>query len=136
MNKSFQKTVASDERYTPKEIIDALGPSTQKESLHIPETCKENPDSFTSKMAAKAYVAYLVLSGKDIEGCTVRPLREVAEKAFIAGAKWQKEQMMKEAVEGEVYRYESYHRIATAIVVDIPRESIDNKVKLIIVKED
>lgn len=51
-------------------------------------------------------------------------------------ANWQKEQMMKEAVEGVVYRYESYQRIATAIIVDIPREILGNKVKIIIVKEE
>lgn len=43
---------------------------------------------------------------------------------------------MKDAVEGVVYRYESYKRIATAIIVDIPRETLGNRVKLIIVKED
>lgn len=52
-------------------------------------------------------------------------------------ANWQKEQMMKEAVEGVVYRYESYQRIATAIVVDINRELLGNKVNVIILpKED
>ena len=60
----------------------------------------------------------------------------LAKDAFIAGAEWQKEQMMKDAVEGVVYRYESYKRIATAIIVDIPRETLGNRVKLIIVKED
>lgn len=61
---------------------------------------------------------------------------ETAYRDFIAGAEWQKEQMMKEAVEGVVYRYESYQRIATAIIVDIPREILGNKVKIIIVKQD
>ena len=99
-----------------------------KDSLHIPETCKDNQDSFTSlEEAAAHYEKYnrqSILSSVDIVD------------AFIAGAKWMKEQMMKEAVEGVVYRYESFRKIATAIIVDIPREILGNKVKLIIVKED
>lgn len=47
-----------------------------------------------------------------------------------------KQKMMEGAVEGVVYRYESYQRIATAIIVDVPKESLGNKVKIIIVKED
>lgn len=54
----------------------------------------------------------------------------------IHGASWQKEQMMKEAVEGEVYLYHSYNRNATAIVVDIPKENLGDNVRIIIVKED
>lgn len=61
-----------------------------------------------------------------------------ADNAFIAGAEWQKEQMLKEAVEGEVYLYSSYKREATAIIVDIPKENLGDKVKIVIVpiKED
>lgn len=51
-------------------------------------------------------------------------------------ANWQKEQMMKDAVEGEVYLYESYKRTATAILVDVPKEELGDKVKIIIIKED
>ena len=58
-----------------------------------------------------------------------------ADDAFKAGAEWHEQQMMKEAVEGVVYRYESYQKIATAIIVDIPREILGNKVKIIIVKK-
>ena len=62
-------------------------------------------------------------------------MKSTARHFFNLGVEWQKEQMMKEAVEGVVYRYESYQRIATAIIVDIPREILGNKVKLIIVKK-
>ena len=55
-----------------------------------------------------------------------------AKDAFKAGAEWQKTKM----VEGVVYRYERYQRIATAIIVDVPKESLGNKVKIIIVKEE
>ena len=43
---------------------------------------------------------------------------------------------MKEAVEGEVYLYHSYNRDAIAIIVDIPKENLGDKVRIIIVKED
>lgn len=56
---------------------------------------------------------------------------------FISGAYWQKEQMLKEAVEGEVYLYHSYNRDATAILVDIPKENLGDKVHIIVLpKED
>ena len=40
------------------------------------------------KIAAQAYVAQLVLSGKAPDGLTISPLREIAENAFIYGAEW------------------------------------------------
>lgn len=55
---------------------------------------------------------------------------------FKAGAEWQKRKMMEGAVEGVVYRYESYQRIATAIIVDVPKESLGNKVRIIILPEE
>lgn len=81
---------------------------------------------------------------------------EALAEIFIAGAKWQVEHaplpedtvlfqkgveegkrlMMEEAVEGEVYLYHSYNRDATAILVDIPKENLGDKVRVIIVKED
>lgn len=54
---------------------------------------------------------------------------------FQKGVEEGKRLMMEDAVEGVVYRYESYQKIATAIIVDIPREILGNKVKIIIVKE-
>ena len=61
------------------------------------------------------------------------------KRAFIAGAEWQKEQMMKEAVEGKIYGYGdgSYELIASWL--DLPKGGIykdGDKVKIIIVKED
>lgn len=51
---------------------------------------------------------------------------------FIAGAKRQKEQMLKDAVEGEYDQYPA----AIYLSVPIPRMNQGDKVKLIIVKED
>lgn len=95
------------------------------------------------------------------EDCAIDALNE-ATNLVKAGAEWQyqkdrrefaklkakewsdgyndgfargKEQMLKDAVDGVVYRYESYQRIATAIIVDIPRENLGNKVKIVIIPE-
>lgn len=57
-------------------------------------------------------------------------------EAFKEGALWMREQMMKEAVEGEVYLYHSYNRNATAIVVDIPKENLGDNVRIIICKKE
>jgi len=55
---------------------------------------------------------------------------------FVKGYLYCKEQMMKEAVEGEVYLYHSYNRNATAIVVDIPKENLGDNVRIIICKKE
>lgn len=69
-----------------------------------------------------------------------KELLYVSNKSYNIGLRdgmaEQKRKMMEGAVEGVVYRYESYQRIATAIIVDVPKESLGNKVKIIIVKED
>lgn len=59
---------------------------------------------------------------------------EQTRNAFKAGAKWQKEQMMAKAVDGEV----GYWNIrGLSVNMDLPRTlEEDDKVKLIIIKED
>ena len=55
-------------------------------------------------------------------------------EAFIAGAEWQKEQMLKDAVEGKVFMsFAPGHNQMVMADVDLPTNT---KVKLIIVKED
>ena len=56
------------------------------------------------------------------------------ESAFIAGAKWQKEQMMKEAVEGEVF-LNPYPTISLDDCKDYDFKDGD-KVRIIIIKEE
>lgn len=59
---------------------------------------------------------------------------KLLDKAFIAGAKWQREQMMEEAVEGKVFMsFAPGHNQMVMADVDLPTNT---KVKLIIVKED
>ena len=59
--------------------------------------------------------------------------------AFKVGAKWQKEQMMKGAVEGVVHHYADVHYIVTNQEHLSDRLKVfdkDTKVKIIIIKED
>ena len=58
-------------------------------------------------------------------------------KAFIAGAEWQKKQMMKETVEGKIYGYGDGSFELIASWLDIPdnsRYKDGDKVKIIIIK--
>ena len=64
------------------------------------------------------------------------PYLPIAEQKFIEGAKWQKEQMMKEAVEGYVNYYEDSGGILMAEAqVGCPYHNGD-KVRIIIIKEE
>lgn len=60
----------------------------------------------------------------------------LAERAFVDGAKWQKEQMMKEAVEGEIGYW---NQTGLSIRLDQSLEKLgygeDTEVKIIIVKQ-
>ena len=61
------------------------------------------------------------------------PYLPIAEQKFIEGAKWKKEQMMKEAVEGTVYGNGKY----TWVAGDIPPQfKYGDKVRIIIVKDN
>ena len=75
------------------ELIDSLPEETCKDSLQVPETCKENPDSFTSlEEAARLYAIPHYMRDVDVNYLEEYPYDKIAERAFIAGAKWQKEQ--------------------------------------------
>lgn len=61
-----------------------------------------------------------------------------ADDAFIAGAEWQKGQMMKDAVEAKIYGYDDGSFELIASWLDMPKESKfkdGDKVKIIIVKK-
>lgn len=58
------------------------------------------------------------------------------EKSMEWGYNLCKEQMLKDAVEGEVYLYHSYNRDAIAILVDIPKENLGDKARIVVLKEE
>ena len=91
---------------------------------------QEEPDKSLEE-AAKQFVGY------DMDMDNLRDY-EVGIQAFIAGAKWQRQQMLKDAVEGEIH----FVGFNNAIFIKEPRAEIldrynvGNKVRIIIVKED
>ena len=62
-------------------------------------------------------------------------IKTAEDHAFLAGANWQKEQMMENAVEGEVVKDISNKLAVTAKNVNIDGFKFGDKVRVIIVKE-
>lgn len=83
---------------TAKMIAEVLWPKS-KDSLHITETCKEKGKTFTDEDADD--VAYNFVM--DNFGNPKESLFQFDCRCFVTGAKWQKEQMKKEAIDGHVY---------------------------------
>lgn len=128
-----------DTPFGPSEVI-------CKDSLQVPEICKENQDSFTSlEEAAEDYAdkhGFRVPydgSNNYYDDVDVRASKE----GFIAGAEWKEEQMMKEAfvdnyvvddgrIELEGMPLPCLNPI---ILLPYPQFQPGDKVKLIIVKE-
>ena len=105
------------------ELIDSLPDEICKDSLQVPETCKENTDSFTSlEEAAEKYAYGEMMSG-------------LAERAFIAGGEWRKQQMMKEAVDYKIVNNLAAYPVIYYEVNHLGLKYGD-KVKLIIMKQD
>lgn len=95
-----------------------------KYSLQVPKTCEENTESLTSlEDAAEKY---------SDKYCSDWAYRLEYEDAFIAGARWHEQQMMKDAVECEVadLNGEIYNNCIEKGMTD------EDKVKIVIVKQD
>ena len=117
------------------ELIDSLPEETCKDSLQVPETCKENQDSFTSLEEA-ANDSWVLYEYRDTpQGLYSSCYRD----GFIAGAEWQKGQMMEKAVEGVVCygskgAYVESDWLGTTDV-EVYGDSGD-KVKIVIIKDN
>lgn len=119
------------------DFIDSLPDESCKDSLHIPKTCKENPDSFTSLEEAASRGGFDYVDEIEAKAPGLpwndHDVEFGYRDGFIAGAKWQKEQMTKEAVEGKVFMsFAPGHNQMVMADVDLPTNT---KVKLIIVKQ-
>lgn len=107
------------------------------DSLQVQETCKENQDSFTSlEEAAKEYATTHLRNNEF----------PTADSAFIEGAKWHEQQMIKEAVDGYVtFNYDAQKEGLPCVTVIADEKSMEfyesrgfklgDKVKVIIVKK-
>ena len=94
---------------------------------------QEQPVCEDLEKAARVFAS--PMAQKDLEHLDEYAYSPADVRAFIAGATWQKEQMMKEAVEGFIFQSEDYY----------PKELVGryegelkhgDKVRIIIVKED
>lgn len=97
------------------------------------DTLSEEPD----KSLEEAAEEYATEWHQNPDGSAWKPYFEVSTiKAFVAGAEWQKTQMMKESVEGYLNYYEDSGGILMAEAqVGCPYHNGD-KVHIIIVKEE
>lgn len=64
-----------------------------------------------------------------------KPFGNLVKEAFKAGAQWQKEQMMKDAVEGTVHNFSS-NKPHPTVLVDAKGFNQGDKVRIIIIKEE
>ena len=93
--------------------------------------------------AARLYAIPHDMRDVDVNYLDEYPYNPVAEEDFIAGARWQKEQMLKEAVEGKVVELgETYKDLSISVGGKELNEVLQplgvkdgDKVKVIIVKE-
>ena len=111
--------------------------------LEIPNDLEEAAEiSFDEARAlTEDYLNFLAKGLKENHPRPIGPhwFCKYAKNRFIAGAKWQKEQMMREAVEAKIYGYDDGSFELIASWLDIPNNSIykdGDKVKIIIVKEE
>ena len=106
-----------------------------KDSLRISETRKENEDSFTGEELDEADLDTMFEEyfDKYPDGLS---LGECSEYFYKKGKKDMKEQMMKEAVEGEVESFSNMEFPEVSIPLNPAYFKPGDKVKLIIVKED
>ena len=106
-----------------EQIIDSLQQEQQEE-----------PDKSLDEAAEKSSAQYYVDAGY-----SPFPNVETAahKSGFIAGAEWQKEQMLKEAVEGEIQiRYSGCLCAKTIRAINEDKFKLGDKVRIIIVKEE
>lgn len=97
-----------------------------------------NPPSSNLDKAARKAALVPELVGVDEEHLDEYPYSPIAEQKFKEGAKWDREQMMKEAVEADVniYRDLTAGKSWAEFVVEMPTNNLGDKVRIIIVKED
>ena len=113
-------------------LYDGRTPDNEK-CTECSTTCSVRKEELDKSLeeAAEEYTQKMLESWRfDSTGC--RPPRE----SFIAGAEWQASQMLKDAVEGEVYSYMDSLRKCTSILIEGSPEKYGDKVRIIVVKDE
>ena len=102
------------------------------------DTLSEEPDKSLEE-AARRYAIPTYMKDVDENFLDEYPYDPVAEKAFIAGAEWHKSQMLKDAMEGEVYDYGGGSFGLIARWLDMPNEPVfkgGEKVRIVVLKAE
>lgn len=107
-------------------------PDIFQQTYESAETQKELEEEMTRFIEAHYHTRFDETLENGNDPLTVFDFEDIARHF----AEWQKEQMLKDAVEGEVYPYHSYNRDATAILVDIPKENLGDKVRIVVLKAE
>lgn len=138
MNKQVQAIRTEIERqkkhYLEREEYDFGWDEALNEIASFIDSLPEEQPSKDLKEAAEEYIApiendagleFINFSGKDIKD------------AFVAGAQWQKGQMLADAIDGEIVQ-DVYSRELCCKTIDLRKNEFNfgDKVKVIIVKEE
>lgn len=103
------------------------------ELLPFLDTLSEEPDKSLEE-AARRYAIPAYMKDVDENYLDEYPYDPVAEKAFKAGAEWQKSQMLKDAVEGRVFMsFAPGHNQMVMADVDLPTNT---KVRIVVLKAE
>ena len=115
---------SANETAITRRISKAIDIIQQSEQPSLPNGLEEAAETFCDTLEGKEAWSY----GPDHYDC------DDVNNAFIAGAKWMKEQMLKDAIEGKVFMsFAPGHNQMVMADVDLPTNT---KVRIIIVKED
>ena len=135
--KSLRAGICNDQAFTRKQKNEMLVASEELSRLkRFIDSIPDEQISDDLEGAARLYAIPHYMKDIDMHYIEEYPYDPGLEVAFKAGAEWQKEQMMKEAVEGYVNYYEDSGGILMAEAqVGCPYHNGD-KVKIIIVKEE
>ena len=110
---------------------DSVGKTYYNQALQDVQTAIDLQKEPVSEELEEAAMQYAKLKHKDAT------LQKIVSWDFKAGAKWQKEQMMSQAIDGLVICDKELTQGYKDIVFSMPKElKVDDKVKMIIVKVD
>lgn len=121
------------------EKYDEIEYNRQRAEESVPKDLEEAADDFVWEVMENDEDGISDLCRKLRPTSKISDFYDALAEFFIAGAKWQKEQMMKEAVEGNVidflYDDEIDYASAKIVFTTIPKLKEGDKVRVIIVKE-
>ena len=122
--------------YALNQILSFLDTLSEEPDKSLEEAANEYAGDSTGFIDMTAYRAFI--AGAEWQASQMPMPKDTVlfQKGVAEGRRLEREDMLKEAVEGEVYLYYSYKRKSTAILVDIPIEDLGDKVRIVVLKEE